>query len=127
MSKLLWIALGGGGGAVARYVVGGWAQRWSGASFPFGTMTVNVSGCLLIGLAMAKFGGPHLLRDELRLALVVGFLGGYTTFSTFGYETFMLANEGQPRWALGNMLLTNGLGLAAVWFGYRLGERWFGI
>lgn len=127
MSKLLLIAIGGGTGAVLRYAVAAWGQRLTGGLFPVGTLLVNVSGCLLIGLAGARFAGPHLLSDQLRAALFIGLLGGYTTFSTFGWETFMLANDGELGRALANLLLTNVLGVSAVWVGYRLGQHVFGV
>ncbi len=125
--KIALIAIGGGTGAVLRYLVGGWGQKLVTTTFPLGTLVVNVSGCLLIGAAAARFAGPHLVREELRVALLVGLLGGYTTFSTFGLETFALVSAGQLRGALCNLAVTNGLGLAAVWLGYRVCERWFGV
>jgi len=125
--KMLLIAIGGGTGAVLRYLVAGWGQRLGEGSFPIGTMIVNVSGCLLIGLFGAFFAGPTLIREEYRLAVLVGVFGGYTTFSTFGWETFALANDGQFLRAGTNLVLSNLLCLAAVWFGYRVGERWFGV
>jgi CrcB protein len=127
MFKVMLIAVGGGGGAVLRYVVSAWGQRITAGSFPIGTMIVNVSGCLAIGLIGALLGGPVLVREEYRVAILVGLLGGYTTFSSFGWETFMLLGDGQFARAVANVLLSTLLGLAAVWLGYRLGERWFGV
>ena len=75
----------------------------------------------------AALTGPILIREEYRIGLTVGVLGGFTTFSTFGLETFNLANDGQWRFAMLNMALSCGLGLAAVWLGYRAAERWFGL
>ena len=68
-----------------------------------------------------------MIRDEYRIGLAVGVLGGFTTFSTFGLETFSLADDGQWRYAALNIVLSCGLGLVGVWLGYRLGERWFGV
>ena len=127
MLKLVMIAAGGGVGAVLRYAVAGWGQRLGDGVFPVGTLVVNVIGCLLIGVLGAAFAGPHLIREEYRLALMVGVLGSFTTFSTFGAETFALVNAGQLRLAMLNIMLSNGLGLSAAWFGYRAGERWFGM
>ena len=127
MTKIIFIAIGGGGGAVLRYLVSAWGQRITQGAFPLGTMMVNVSGCLAIGLIGALFGGPVLVREEYRAAILIGLLGGYTTYSSFGWETVMLANDGQFGRALMNVLVTTTLGLAAVWIGYRLGERWFGV
>ncbi len=125
--KLIMIMAGGSVGALLRYGVSGFAQKFTGGSFPLGTLVVNVIGCLLMGLAAALFAGPHLIREEYRMALLVGLLGAFTTFSTFGIETFSLANDGQFRLAAANILLSNGLGLGALWFGYRLSEKWFGV
>jgi len=127
ITKLAWIALGGGCGAVARYALAGWSQRLSAGAFPVGTLAVNVLGCLVIGLLGAFFAGPQLVREEYRTALLVGFVGAFTTFSTFGWETLTLANAGEFRLALANVVLSNGFGLLAVWLGFRLGERWFGV
>lgn len=127
MSKLILIMAGGSVGALLRYLLAGFAQRLANGSFPLGTLVVNVVGCLLMGLAGAVFAGPHLIREEYRMALLVGFLGAFTTFSTFGAETFSLANAGQFRLAAANVLLSNGLCLVAVWFGYRMSEKWFGV
>lgn len=124
--KLLLITLGGGFGSLLRYLAGGWIQRAAGATFPLGTLIVNVTGCFAIGFLNAYFA-PRVIREEYRVAILVGILGGYTTFSTFGYETFMSLNDHQfPRAAL-NVVLSVGLGLPAVWIGYRLAERVFGV
>ena len=124
MDKLLYIAVGGGLGAVLRYLVSGWGQRASGsATFPWGTLVVNVLGCLAIGALGAAFAGPHRVREELRLLLLVGILGGFTTYSAFAFETFMLVDERQFARALGNVVLTNGLCLAAAWLAYRLVQQ----
>lgn len=127
MLKLVMIAAGGGAGALLRYAVAGWAQKLGTGSFPLGTLVVNVSGCLVIGLLAARFAGPHLIREEYRLAILVGVLGAFTTFSTFGLDTFSLANAGQMQLAIVNVVLSNGCGLACVWIGYRLGTKWFGV
>ncbi|MCP4248982.1 MAG: fluoride efflux transporter CrcB [bacterium] len=126
MVKLLLIAAGGGVGAVLRYLVAGWGQRLGDGSFPWGTLIVNCSGCLAIGFLAALFAGPHLIREEYRVAILVGLLGAFTTFSTFGWETFALANTGQFALAAVNLVASNGVGLLAVWLGYRVGGHWFG-
>ena len=128
MIKLLWIAAGGGVGAVLRYLVAGWVQRLAGeGTFPAGTLAVNGIGCLVIGLLSAAWAGPHLIREEYRMAVLVGVLGGFTTFSTFGWETFALLNEGDWARAALNVLGSLTLALLAVWSGYRLGELTFGV
>jgi CrcB protein len=125
---LKWTLIAGGGafGSLLRYALQGWVQRLAGGSFPLGTLAVNVLGCLAIGWLGGFVGGPHLLREEYRLGLTVGVLGGFTTFSAFGLESFHLANGGQLRLAVFNMLLSCALGLIAVWAGYRAAERWYG-
>lgn len=127
MFKLAMIAAGGAFGALARYFLAGWGQRLGNDSFPTGTLIVNLVGCLCIGLLSGFFAGPHLVREEYRVAILVGAVGAFTTFSTFGWETFALANSGQLWLALVNVLLSNGLGLFSIWFSYRLAEKWFGV
>ena len=126
MFKFVMIAAGGAVGALLRYAISGWAQKLASSSFPAGTFFVNVVGCFLIGFMGAFFAGPHLIRDEYRVALLVGVLGAFTTFSAFGWETFALAKGGQVGLAAANIILSNGAGLVAVWFGYRMSKQWFG-
>jgi CrcB protein len=127
MTKALLIFLGAGLGGVLRYAIGGWVQALTGASFPNGTLVVNVIGCLAVGFLGAAFAGPVLIREEYRIAVLVGLLGGFTTFSSFGRETFALAADREMLLAGLNLLLTNGLGLIAVWLGTRLAERIYGV
>jgi len=124
--KLALIALGGGVGAALRYLVTGWAQKLVSGTFPVGTLTVNVAGCFAIGLLNYVLLGPLLVREELRLALVTGVLGGFTTFSSYGWETLALTNEGAWLAAGANLVLNNGLGFFAAWAAYRLAELLFG-
>jgi len=126
MQLLLFIACGGGVGAVMRYLVAGWGHQLVAGTFPVGTLIVNTTGCLLIGFLGATLSGPVLVREEYRMGLMVGLLGGFTTFSTFGYETLALLEDGDLAMASLNILLSNLLGLAAVWGGYRLAELWHG-
>ena len=127
MTKWLLIAAGGALGSVLRYAVQGWVQRATNADFPAGTLAVNIIGCLLIGFLTALFTGPVLLREEYRIGLTVGILGGFTTFSTFGLETFSLASDRQYWLAALNVILSCGLGFLAVWVGYRAAEYLYGI
>lgn len=87
------VALGGALGAVSRYLLGSWIQSMSGGSFPWGTWTVNVLGSLLLGFAMVWLT-ETLASAELRLFVAMGFLGSFTTFSTFSFETVELIREG---------------------------------
>ena len=126
MTKIALIAVGGAGGTVLRYICTGWVQNIWGGLFPLGTLLVNVAGCFGIGFFGMALTGPVLMREEYRLALLVGLFGGFTTYSTFCWETFSLINDGQGRQAAVNILLSNLVGLGAVWFGYRLAERLYG-
>ena len=127
MLKWVLIAVGGAFGSILRYSFQGWVQRLAGGTFPVGTLAVNLTACFAIGLLGGIFAGPQLIREEYRIGLTVGVLGGYSTFSTFGMETFSLTNDGEYALAALNMLLSCAVGLFAVWLGYRLGERWIGV
>jgi CrcB protein len=127
MSQLLLIAVGGAAGAVARWLLAGQAQRLVEGPFPLGTLVVNVVGCILIGYLATALAGPVLVREEVRLGLLVGLLGGFTTFSSFGYETIALLRDGQAGAAALNVALQNGLGLAAAWAGVRAAAIWPGV
>ncbi|MFE7404557.1 fluoride efflux transporter CrcB [Isoptericola sp. NPDC057559] len=121
---LLVVALAGGLGAAARFVVDGAVRaRTPGAAFPWATVVVNVSGSLVIGLVTGVLlgaGEPDRL-EPWRLAVATGFCGGYTTFSTAMVETVRLARSGRTRLALANALGTMALTLAAVALGIALG------
>lgn len=126
MLKLLLIFVSSGVGGVLRYSLSGYVQRVANATFPLGTLAVNVTGCLLIGFLTAWFSGRFLIREEYRIALLVGLLGGFTTFSSFGLETFNLCNDGQFYRAAANVILSVAVGVVAVWAGYRLAQHWMG-
>jgi len=111
---LLSVGCGGALGALARYGLAGLVHRFYGGFLPVGTLVVNVLGCLLIGAAAALVEDRGLFSPELRLFLLVGFLGSFTTFSTFGHETVALLREGSFLAAAGNASLQLLLGLAAV-------------
>lgn len=87
MLKLFALAAAGAAGTLARYGLSGWVQRLVRETFPWGTLAVNLAGCLAIGVVMGLVRERQLLSPEARTVLVVGFLGGFTTFSAFGYET----------------------------------------
>jgi len=125
--KLLLIVAGGAAGSLLRYLVQGWSQALTSGSFPLGTLVVNVIGCFLVGALNCLFTDLWPIRAEYRVGLLVGLLGGFTTFSTFGWETFILANDGQWLRAGLNVLLSVSLGLGAVWLGYRLAEQLYGV
>ena len=110
-------------GAVLRYGISGWVQQGARSTFPWGTMAVNVLGCLLMGALARALFDASVLRPEYRMAILVGGLGAFTTFSTFGYDTLGLLNDGQVRQAAFYVLGTNAACLVAVWLGYRVVER----
>lgn len=118
------IALGGAVGALSRYLIAAWVQNRTAGLFPWGTLTVNVVGCLLMGLLFRLFEDASVLRPEFRMAILVGVLGALTTFSTFSNETLQLLNDGQVGWAAANVLGTNAACLLAVWIGYRTAQLW---
>ncbi|MBI5058641.1 fluoride efflux transporter CrcB [candidate division KSB1 bacterium] len=118
MRELLWVGSGGFLGSVLRYYVGGCVQRGlPGSAFPMGTLAVNALGCLVIGLLAGLAESRFVLSAEARLFLLIGVLGGFTTYSSFGYETVALARDGQLLAAFGNIALQLVLGLGAVYLG----------
>ena len=117
MMNVLVIGIGGFVGAVARYGIAGWiGQRW-GRSFPLGTFVINVSGSFLIGLLMTLMAERFTENPQWRLLLVVGFLGAYTTFSTFEYETGALLKDSEWLFAGLNVVLSVIVGFAALQLG----------
>ena len=121
MRNLLLVGGGGFLGSVARYYVTGWVTQASHASrFPGGTLVVNVTGCLLIGLLAGFAEHAHILTPPTRLFLLTGFLGGYTTYSAFAYETYFLGREHLALAALANVVLHLVLGLGAVLLGSKI-------
>lgn len=121
ITDVLWVGLGGFAGSSLRFLVSGWVHRIPGTNaFPYGTLAVNVVGCLLVGL----FGGwaehRHVLAPSTRLFLMIGVLGGFTTFSTFAYETLAFAHGADALRAFANIVLQVVLGLGAAWFGYTI-------
>ncbi len=121
MPKLLAIALGGALGAVLRYAIGTALQARIYTSLPVGILTVNVAGCFAIGLLASLGTASILVREDVRAFLIVGLLGAFTTFSTYGLDTVRLAQGGELRMAFLNIALSNALGLLGVWLGARLG------
>ncbi len=111
------IGVGGFAGAITRYALAVWiGQRW-GRSFPLGTFVINISGSLLIGLLMPLLTERFIVNPQWRLLLVVGFLGAYTTFSTFEYETGALLKDGEWLFAGMNVLLSVTVGFIALKIG----------
>lgn len=121
--KLFYLGLFGGFGCVARYLLSGWVYSLAGRALPYGTLAVNVLGSLLLGLIMEGALRSTLLSAELRLAMTVGFLGGFTTFSTFSYETVRLLEEGSLAAAGANVLLNVVVCVVAVMIGIYLARQ----
>jgi CrcB protein len=121
--KYVLIAAGGGAGSLLRYVAGTAVMARLGARFPWGTLVVNVTGCLLIGYLMTLFTERLSPGTNWRPLLVIGFLGGYTTFSSFEWETYAAARDGNAWLGLANVMGSVVLGYAAVWLGALLGRR----
>ena len=117
------VAVGSGGfiGALARYGLSGLVHRQAPlATFPYGTLAVNLLGCLVIGLLAGLAESRQLFGPQFRMFALIGVLGGFTTFSTFGYETFAMLRDDEHLRAAANVGLHVILGLALVWLGYAL-------
>ena len=121
MGRLLLVGAGGFLGSILRYLTSGWVQQWlQTASFPFGTLAVNVLGCLVIGFLSQLAETRGVFTPETRALVFVGVLGGFTTFSTFSNETFNLLRDNEVIPALANLSAHIVLGLGAVWLGRAL-------
>lgn len=134
--KLAWLAAGGAMGTLARYGLTGLAQQviggafggisrngvTGGTSFPWGTLVVNVLGCFLFGWIWSLTEHGLKVDGHIRLALFTGFLGAFTTFSTYAFETGQILRHSQWLFVAVNMLVQNGLGMAAVLLGFVLGR-----
>lgn len=119
LRHILFVGLGGFLGAILRYLVSGWAQSLSKSiDFPYGTLAVNVIGCLAIGLLSQLAATRGLFGPDTRALLFIGLLGAFTTFSTFSSETLNLITDGNLLAALANVGLQVSLCLAAVWAGH---------
>ncbi|MFY9727003.1 MAG: fluoride efflux transporter CrcB [Bryobacteraceae bacterium] len=123
MIRYLLVAIGGGTGALARYVAASAIMTRFGGRFPLGTLTINVTGSFLIGFLMTTLTERFQLDPQWRLLLVVGFLGGYTTFSSFEWETFAAVRDGALWTGMGNVVSSIVVGYVAVWLGVILARR----
>ena len=118
------VGTGGFIGAIARYGISGLVQRSAAlSSFPYGTLAVNMLGCLLIGIAVGLVDSRQVFGLDFKLFAVVGLLGGFTTWSTFGYETLTLLRDAEYLRATANVTIHVMLGLVLVWAGYALASR----
>jgi CrcB protein len=114
--KFLWVALGGALGSIARYSLGAWIFNKMGVRFPYGTFVINITGCFVIGLVLTILDARAGLPSAWRLAVPIGFVGAYTTFSTFEFETYRVA-QGRPAVALFYVVSSVVLGYFAVYLG----------
>ena len=121
MTKFLLIGLGGFLGAILRYIISTYVQLWAqSCGIPYGTLVVNLLGCLLIGLGSQLAANYHWFTPELRFLILVGFLGAFTTFSTYSNEGIGMIQDDRMSAALFYMGGSVILGLCAVWVGQRL-------
>jgi CrcB protein len=120
--RVVWIGLAGAAGALSRYLLQGWINRLIESAFPWATLAVNVSGCFVLGAVFTALTERFAVPADLRTMLTVGFLGAYTTYSTFAFETFRLGEDGAPTLAILNVVASVAFGLIAVWAGVTVGR-----
>lgn len=120
--KLIWIGIAGALGALARYGFGGWVQKHSGGSFPWGTCAVNILGCFLFGLIWSLAEERALISSHVRIIALVGFMGAFTTFSTFVFETGEFLRDSQWLFAVANVALQNIVGIVCLFLGLAAGR-----
>jgi fluoride exporter len=125
MSRYVMIAIGGAIGAIARYQVAAVVQARVPVGFPYGTFVVNVSGCLIMGFATAVLTERLVVHPNWRFLIPIGFVGAYTTFSTFELETFRAASEGAWAIAGANVIASCVVGYVALWAGFMLARAIF--
>ena len=121
---MIWyIALGSALGGVLRYLMGGWVQRLAGGGFPAGTLAVNIAGSFLLGLFYRYAAESAVATPEVRAFLTIGLCGGFTTFSTFSYETFRMLEDGELARAAGYIAVSVAVSLAATLLGVVAGRE----
>jgi fluoride exporter len=123
LTRYLLVLIGGGTGALARYVAASAIMTRFGGKFPLGTLAINVTGSFLIGFLMTILTERFKVDPRWRILLVVGFLGGYTTFSSFEWETYTAVREGELWAGMLNVVSSVMLGYVAVWLGSMLARR----
>lgn len=122
MTKILLLAAGGAAGTIMRYWLGGVVQRLAGGVFPWGTFAVNMTGTFLFGLVWSVAEERLVLSPGMRVLVLTGFMGAFTTFSTFMFETGSLARDSQYIYAAGNLLLQNSVGIVFLFLGLVAGR-----
>ena len=122
MEKVLSVAIGGAAGALARYGTVVIYQRYASTTFPLAILTVNVVGSLLFGLLWAYAEDREWISENMRLLVLTGFLGSFTTFSTFAFDEAMFIRSSSWAFFVANLLISNAAALAAVFVGFRIGK-----
>ena len=122
MMRALVVGLGGFVGTLFRYWLSGFIARRYGETFPLGTLAVNAIGCFIIGFLFYFFYDRSLTSPTERTVVLIGVIGGFTTFSSYGLQTFTLLRDGEVFLALVNVIASNALGLVLVWLGYVLAK-----
>jgi CrcB protein len=122
MGKLFLIGLAGFVGTLARYGLSGVVAKRYGETFPLGTLAVNLIGCFLVGLLFYLMQERYLVNQNVRTIILIGLLGGFTTFSSLGLQTFTLLQDNEIVLATLNLVASNVLGLSLVWAGYTLAK-----
>jgi len=122
LKNYILVLIGGGIGATTRYWASNVVYRWLPADFPYGNLFVNISACFLIGFLMTGLNERFLLNPSLRVFLTIGLLGGYSTFSSFSYETIALIRDGEFLRAVVNVSASVGVGLLSTSAGAFVGE-----
>lgn len=117
--KFLYILIGGGAGSIFRYALSTFVHNVTNKVFPLGTLIVNLLGCFIIGSLFALFE-KFTINSNIRLFIFVGILGGFTTFSSFGLETFNLLRQSEIKYAIWNFVLSNFIGIFFVFVGFTL-------
>jgi len=122
LQKLIWLSIAGALGTLARFGLSGFINRINGASFLWGTVAVNIIGCLLAGLVWALFEKRWPVSGEFRMIVLIGFMGAFTTFSAVILDTGELLRSAEWMRAVANVLLQNGVGVIALFLGVALGR-----
>lgn len=120
MKSLLLVGLGGAVGSISRYIISSSLGRVSNTTFPIGTFMINIIGCILIGILVSAAAKYQVINDDMKLLLITGFCGGFTTFSTFSHENIQLLNAGNFTLLSLNILASVALGIVGVWLGLNI-------